>query len=146
MDVRRSADVHRSSDTGDVLMAGGVRIQVTGAEQVAAQFKALGLKSGDLSRAFAEIGDRVAHDATVLAPKETGRLAGDVRAGKAKTRATISVGRRSVPYAGPINYGWPRRNIAPTRFMNRAADDKADYSADRIVREMERLIRQVGLG
>lgn len=126
-------------------MAGALRLQVTGAEQVAAQFKALGLKSRDLERAFAEIGAEVAQDATALAPKDTGRLAGDVRVGKGKTRATISVGRASLPYAPPIHWGWRRRNIEPNPFLQKAADSKAEFSADRIVREMERLIKQVGL-
>ena len=45
-----------------------------------------------------------------LAPRgKTGRLAGSIRAG-----------RKTVPYAGPINYGWPARNIRPRTFVNDA--------------------------
>ena len=123
----------------------GYKVKVTGDEQVRAQFKALGFKARDLERAFAQIGSEVVSDARALAPKVTGRLAADIRANRAKTRASISVGRASVPYAGPVNYGWPRRNIAPSMFMNRAADDKADSAAVQLAREMQRLIDSVGL-
>lgn len=123
----------------------GYRVKVVGDRAVAAQFKALGFKARDLERAFAEIGKDVAHDAHSLAPKVSGALAGDVRPTAAKTRASIAVGRVAVPYAGPINYGWRARNISPSRFMQRAADTKADSSAVVIAREMQRVIRAAGL-
>lgn len=126
-------------------MSGGYRVVVTGDEQVRAQFKALGFKVSDLSAAFGQIAAEVAGDARATAPKVSGRLAGNVRPGRAKTKATVAVGGAGVPYAGPINYGWRARNIAPTRFMNKAADDKADSSAVTLAREIQRLIRSVGL-
>lgn len=127
-------------------MSSTYRVKVSGDKVVAAQFKLLGFKARDLERAFAEIGADVAHDASAMAPKVSGRLAGNVRAGRAKTRASIAVGGVAVPYAGPINYGWKRRNISPTLFMNRAADSKAESSAVVIAREMQRIIDGVGLG
>jgi hypothetical protein len=123
----------------------GYKVKVTGDREVAAQFRALGFKARDLSRVFTQIGSEVARDARGLAPKDSGRLAVDVRVGAARTRASIAVGRGSVPYAGPINYGWRKRNIEPSLFMNRAADSKADSAADQLAREMQRLIDSVGL-
>ncbi len=32
--------------------------------------------------------------------------------------AVIRAGRKAVPYAGPINYGWPKRHIRPRLFVN----------------------------
>ena len=47
-----------------------------------------------------------------LAPRgRTGRLAGSVRIGATQKAGIIRAGRKSVPYAGVINYGWPRRRI-----------------------------------
>jgi hypothetical protein len=119
--------------------------RVSGDRETVAAFRRLGLKSSDLSRAFDDIGRQIEHDASVFAPKVTGALSNDVRAYKSKTRATVVVGRKAVPYAAPINFGWPKRNIRPALFMQRAADDKADDSAVRIAREMDRLIRSAGL-
>lgn len=135
------------SSAGDGLMAGqGYRIRVSGDRETALAFRRLGLKSRDLERAFHEIANEVVHDAQGMAPKVTGRLAGDIRASSAKTKAAAFVGRVSVPYGGVQEYGWRRRNIAAQPFMRPAADSKADSSAVTIAREMQRIIYSVGLG
>ena len=54
-----------------------------------------------------------------LAPRgRTGRLAGSVRIGATQKAGIIRAGRKSVPYAGVINYGWPRRRIVRRQFVN----------------------------
>ena len=54
-----------------------------------------------------------------LAPRgRTGRLAGSVRIGATQKAGIIRAGRKSVPYAGVINYGWPRRRIVGRQFVN----------------------------
>lgn len=47
-----------------------------------------------------------------------GRLAGSLRVGATKRAGVIRAGRKAVPYAGPINYGWPARRIKPRLFVN----------------------------
>ncbi|GAA2118607.1 hypothetical protein GCM10009802_20330 [Streptomyces synnematoformans] len=44
-------------------------------------------------------------------PRRTGRLASTGRASGTKTASIVRFGRASVPYAGPIHYGWPARHI-----------------------------------
>lgn len=124
---------------------GGIKYRVVGDREAAAKFKALGFKARDLERAFRAIGGEVKRDATNLAPKVSGLLAGNVRAGAAKTKATVYVGGARVPYAGPINFGWPARNIEAALFMQGAADNKADRAAETITNEINHLIRSVGL-
>lgn len=54
-----------------------------------------------------------------LAPRgRTGRLAGSVRIGATQKAGIIRAGHKSVPYAGVINYGWPRRRIVGRQFVN----------------------------
>lgn len=54
-----------------------------------------------------------------LAPRgKTGRLAGSLRVGATKRAGIIRAGRKAVPYAGPINYGWPARHIRSRLFVN----------------------------
>jgi hypothetical protein len=36
--------------------------------------------------------------------------------------SAVTAGSRSVPYAGPIHFGWPRHNIKPQPFLYDAAD------------------------
>lgn len=52
------------------------------------------------------------------APRRTGRLAGSVRAIRRVGSAILAVGTEvRVPYAGPINFGWPARNIKAQEFI-----------------------------
>lgn len=54
-----------------------------------------------------------------LAPRgESGRLAGSIRVGATQKAGVIRAGRKSAPYAGGINYGWPKRGIKPRLFVN----------------------------
>lgn len=71
----------------------------------------------DIKDAYRNVGNIVAPAAKTKAPKRTGRLAGSVRTSGTTTAATVRVGYASVPYAGPIHYGWPARNIEPQPFV-----------------------------
>ena len=63
----------------------------------------------------------IAKPEAARAPRgKTGRLAGSIRAGATQKAGIIRAGRKTVPYAGPINYGWPARNIRPRTFVNDA--------------------------
>ena len=54
-----------------------------------------------------------------LAPRgKTGRLAGSLRVGATKRAGVIRAGRKAVPYAGPVNYGWPGHHIKPRLYVN----------------------------
>ncbi|MGR4776662.1 hypothetical protein [Bifidobacterium adolescentis] len=54
-----------------------------------------------------------------LAPRgESGRLAGSIRVGATQKAGVIRAGRKSAPYVGVINYGWPKRGIKPRLFVN----------------------------
>lgn len=58
----------------------------------------------------------------------TGKLRGTVRGNRAKGRAIVTAGTARVPYAGPIQYGWRRRNIKPAQYVERTdavMDDRA---------------------
>lgn len=52
--------------------------------------------------------DPIASRARSSLPHLSGRLAGDVRVSTTKTGATIRMGRRSIPYAGWIEFGGSR--------------------------------------
>ena len=53
-----------------------------------------------------------------LVPSRTGTLAGSLRTGATKRAGVIRAGRKSVPYAGVINYGWPARHITGRLYAN----------------------------
>lgn len=65
----------------------------------------------------------VAGAAQPRSPHRTGRLGGTVRGAGTKTAAIIRAGRASVPYAAPIHFGWPARNIDPHPWISDTAQD-----------------------
>lgn len=100
-------------------MANRTGFEVEGLSEVTRALQQTGLEVDDLKGAFSKVASEGARIAAGFAPKVSGRLAGAIRGNRAKSSAVITAGRASVPYAGPINYGWPSRNIAPSGFMQK---------------------------
>lgn len=105
---------------GLIVAGSSVGFRVEGLNKLTRDLSALGLDVEDLKGAFAPIAAEGARLAASFAPKRTGALAGSIRGNRAKNKAVVAAGRARVPYAGPINYGWPKRGIAPSGFMQRA--------------------------
>jgi hypothetical protein len=81
--------------------------------------------------------------ARLEAPTREGELAGSIRASASKRALGLRAGNRGVPYAGPIHWGWPRRNISPNPFLIRARDELAPQVADSYLRRVNELIDAV---
>lgn len=90
-----------------------------------------------------ELAEEVADTARDLVPRVSGTLAGSIRAaGQART-GVIRAGRASVPYANPIHWGWPRRNIRPQPFMVDALDDRRDDIEKRYLEALDTLLDRI---
>lgn len=122
-----------------------VTIRVEGLTLLTRQLKALGLEIDDLKDAFSTIASQGAQLAAHFAPKRTGRLAGDIRGNRAQSKAVVTAGRVSVPYAGPINYGWAARNIEPALFMQQASDVMEPVALHELDNEITKQIKKRGL-
>ena len=48
-------------------------------------------------------------EARSLVPVRSGRLQASIRSSGQLGRGVVRAGKKSVPYAGPIHYGWPSR-------------------------------------
>lgn len=120
--------------------------KVSGLNQVVRQLQEIGVEVEDLKGAFSNIAAMGARHAARFAPKgPTGRLAGDIRGNRAKSKAVVTAGRKSVPYAGPINYGWAKRNIAPSGFMQRADKAVQPFALRRLEAEINLQIKKRGM-
>lgn len=126
-------------------MAGRVGFRVQGLNAVVRDLQAMGLEVEDLKDAFSSIAAEGAQVAAGYAPVRSGRLSRDVRGNRAKSKAVVTAGRASVPYAGPINYGWPARNIAANGFMQKADEVMAPRAIQMLETEINTQIRKKGL-
>lgn len=74
-----------------------------------------------LKDASRRAGQIIVHYAAPRAPHRSGRLAASGRAARLAAGVRVLFGRVSVPYAGPIHWGWPARNIKAQPFAVDAA-------------------------
>lgn len=126
-------------------MTNRVGFKVEGLNAVVRALQELGLETEDLKGAFSTLAAEGARVASGFAPRRSGRLAGDVRGNRAKSKAVVTAGRASVPYAGPINYGWPARGIAAAGFMQKADEQMQPRAVQLLEDEINRQIRSKGL-
>jgi len=96
----------------------GVEFRITGLRETLRAMEKAGADAESMRDLMHAIGMTVVHAANP--PRVTGTLAGTLRAGRGKTKAVVRAGTAAVPYAGPIHYGWPARNIAPQPFLTAA--------------------------
>lgn len=120
-------------------------VAVEGLRQKVSALVALGTDVEDLKDGFAAIAAEGAQIAGRLAPRVTDKLAGTVRGNRAKSTAIVTAGRASVPYAGPINYGWPRRTIAASLFLQRADAQLEDRAPAILEDQINQAITRRGL-
>ncbi|MDI6908636.1 hypothetical protein [Nocardioides sp.] len=120
-------------------------LYVTGLAQVTRALREVGVEVDDLKNAFAAIAAEGARLAAGFAPMRSGRLARDIRGNRAKSKAVVTAGRASVPYAGPINYGWPARNIAASGYMQKASTAMEPVALRRLADEIDNQIKRRGL-
>lgn len=121
-------------------------VRADGLRQLQRDLRELGDDLSDLKDANARVAELVSAEASRRAPKgPTGRLAASVRGNRAAGRATVQAGRASVPYAGPIHYGWPAHGIAAQPFVTDAAQAlESEWTAeylDAVEAELDKLRR-----
>lgn len=100
---------------------GYLRHELKGAAQLRRTLRQAGDDLTDLKEANARAARVVEPAARSKAPVDTGRLASTIRSSGTKTAGVVRAGRKSVPYAGPIHFGWPARGIPATPFIADAA-------------------------
>jgi hypothetical protein len=125
-------------------MAGQPAVQVTGAKELRRALQHMARDLDDLKAIHREAAQDVADRAREKAPKRSGALAADIRVSATKTAGRVLVGRKKIPYAGVIHFGWPRHNIAAQPFIFDALDERAGAVADRYVKRVDELVIRVG--
>lgn len=89
----------------------------------------------------------IADRARELAPRRSGDLAGSIRTvGGTQKTGRVFAGSAKVPYAGPIHWGWPRRNIEPQPFLSEAVGDTLPQVRDIFGGRMREILDQIDRG
>jgi len=123
----------------------GGGVEVTGLRETVRNLERYGAETSDLKTAFRTIGNIVVHEAQSRAPKLSGALAAGIRPSNTKNKSVIRVGSARIPYAGVQNYGWPRRNIKASNFMEGAAAAKRNQVIEALSHELDAIASRLGL-
>lgn len=118
-------------------------IRIEGLSRAVRQLESFGVGLEDLRSAFARIASEAVPTYQRFTPVRSGRLRGDYRTARTKNRAVLYVGRAAVPYAKPINYGWPARNITGANFVAKGDAVEAPRALAAIEDDINRLIRSM---
>jgi hypothetical protein len=97
----------------------------------------------ELSSIHREAAEPVAEYASTLAPSRSGALAGSIRALGSQRIGSVAAGRKSIPYAGPIHWGWPGHNIGSQPFLLDALEARSEMVADRYMEGLDRFLDRV---
>ena len=123
-------------------------LQIEGGRKLRRAFREVGDDMSDLKELHKRLADDVADSAKRKVPVRSGRLERSVRGSGTKTAARVRAGNNrksgptSVPYAGPIHFGWGARGIRPQPFMYEALDDRRQEVIERYNREVREIIRR----
>lgn len=117
-----------SSGTYGFRVEGQGRLEIDGLREALRDIRRLGDDArDDMKDTHRKAGEIVAAVARGIAPVRTGRLASTIISAPTQRQGRVRVGRgQSIPYAGPIHFGWPARRIKPQPFIYDALDQRAD--------------------
>lgn len=93
-------------------------LYVVGGKRFVATMRKAGADLDELREVNAQAARIAAPAVRRLVPRRVGTLAASIRTGATKRAGMIRAGRKSVPYAGVINYGWPARHIKGVQYAN----------------------------
>ena len=103
----------------------GFEVRVEGLRELNKSLRKVG---GDypkeLKAIHKDVAEIVAQRAETRAPRLTGRLISSIRPQGALRYGRVAAGRKSVPYAGPIHWGWAGHGIEPQPFLVEALHEK----------------------
>jgi hypothetical protein len=123
-----------------------VKTEILGLREVQRDLNKLGDDTkNEMKDTHKEAAEVVVMGAKRLVPYRTGALAASIRALATKSSGRVRAGSASVPYAGPIHFGWPARRIAPNPFIYDALDDRRDDIREIYEERIDELIRNYGL-
>lgn len=116
-------------------------VEIDGLRQLRRELRKAGDDMADLKAANAEAAGTV--EGAVKVPYRDGDLEATLRSTGTKTAGIVRAGRKRVPYAGPIHYGWPKRNIKAQPFLTEAASRTEPQWVPIFMAHIEAILAQI---
>lgn len=120
-------------------------VRVEGLRELNRAFTKAGGDVEDLKDVNAGISDLIATTARTEAPRLTGATQASVKGNRAKGKAVVKAGGARVPWAAPIHWGWPARNIEPDMFLSEAVEQNSEQILTQYEDGIDKALRKNGL-
>ncbi len=120
-------------------------VRVEGLRELNRAFTKAGGDVEDLKDVNAGISDLIATTARAEAPHLTGATQASVKGNRAKGKAVVKAGGARVPWAAPIHWGWPARNIEPDMFLSEAVEQNSEQILTQYEDGIDKALRKNGL-
>lgn len=120
-------------------------VQIKGLNEVVRNLKMFGATAEDLKEANAKISSKVAGDAAAIVPVKTGKLQNSIKGNRQQRKASIKAGSAAVPYAGRVEYGYPKVNQQAQPFLRRAAWTNQWFIIEQYEDNLNEIIRKYNL-
>lgn len=118
--------------------------EVEGADQLRRTMRKAGVDMTELKSTHRSVAETVTQAAKPAAPRgRTGRLAQSIRPGATQKAAIIRAGKKAVPYAGPIHWGWPKRGIKAQPWLAETAETTEPAWSDEYRAAIEKIIEKI---
>lgn len=121
-----------------------LEVHVEGLRETVRALERAGVEVNDLKDVFGGVAAEAADVARGFTPRRTGALQGSIRGNRAKNKAVVTFGKARVPYAGPIIYGWRKRNITGSRTLERTDAVMDGRAPQMLERGIARIIERYG--
>lgn len=102
-------------------------VEVVGEDNLALTLRRFASGLDDMAKSHREVADLALRAARARAPVKTGRLRASGRVASTGGYGDILF---TAPYAAPIHWGWPARNIAPNLFATKAIEQTQEAWLD----------------
>lgn len=125
--------------------------KITGADEVRRQIRKMQdavsktAAKSELKTIHGDAASIVKQDALGRVPVKSGRLRESIRSSGTQKAGVVRAGFARVPYAGPIHFGWRKRNISPQPFLYDAKDARRDEVVRSVEQGIDALIRKFDL-
>jgi hypothetical protein len=117
--------------------------EVHGAKELRKTLRQAGEDMSDLKAVNKRVGDLVIGAARPLVPVRSGALAASLRPAAAAAKVTVRAGSARLPYAGPVHWGFPARNIRANPFLSDAATRTEETWVGYYFDELQAVINRV---
>ena len=120
-------------------------ISIQGVKEVTDSLDKLARDLGSNIELNKELSTTLSQKASAMAPKLTGALASSIVGNPSAEKAQILAGSAAVPYAGVIEYGWPKKNIQAQPYLTTTVNNNLGYIVAKYENSITGIIKQYNL-